>query len=229
MPRNREITTKGQGVVRDDAVAANRSKNPSGWSSTAKTIVSIVLLAHLTAIFSAPWSSPPPSSYASQVVADFYRPYLEGAYLYHGYRFFAPNPGPSHLVRYVVHLEDGSKVEGRFPDRQEHWPRLFYHRHFMLSETIFNRTQPFMEISEEEISKLSPRERDDFQQAREPVDALVKSVAKHLLRKHEGVRVELFLQQHDIAGPLQVQEDISLDDERFWRDRKLGEFTGDEL
>lgn len=54
-------------------------------------------------------------------------PYVDWMYLDHGYFFFAPNPGPSHLVG----IRDRSVV---FPDRKEQWPRLLYHRYFMLSE-----------------------------------------------------------------------------------------------
>jgi hypothetical protein len=56
-------------------------------------------------------------------------------YLDHGYFFFAPNPGPSHLVG----IRDQSVL---FPDRKEQWPRLLYHRYFMLSEFYNNSFAP---------------------------------------------------------------------------------------
>ena len=52
----------------------------------------------------------------------------------HGYRFFAPDPGPSHLILYEVSLENGETASGRFPDQNVHRPRLLYHRFFMISE-----------------------------------------------------------------------------------------------
>ena len=39
-----------------------------------------------------------------------FRPYLEAAYLDHGYAFFAPDPGPSHLVRYELEFDDGGVI-----------------------------------------------------------------------------------------------------------------------
>jgi hypothetical protein len=74
----------------------------------------------------------PPMPWLNQV----YQPYLDVFYLNHGYGFFAPDPGASHLIEYAIELKDGSQVKGRFPDLAEHWPRLLYHRHFMLAEQI---------------------------------------------------------------------------------------------
>jgi len=65
-----------------------------------------------------------------------YQPYLDVLYLNHGYGFFAPDPGASHLIDYTVDLKDGEQIKGRFPNLDEHWPRLRYHRHFMLAEQI---------------------------------------------------------------------------------------------
>jgi hypothetical protein len=67
-----------------------------------------------------------------------YHPYITATFLDHSYKFFAPNPGPSHLVRYDLYFADGSSRVNRddqiLPDRVGHWPRLLYHRHFMLTE-----------------------------------------------------------------------------------------------
>jgi hypothetical protein len=37
-------------------------------------------------------------------------------------------------VRYTIEHQDGRREDGVFPDRDAHWPRLRYHRHFMLAE-----------------------------------------------------------------------------------------------
>src|SRR5262245_16091682 len=101
------------------------------WSLRARLIVSVVLALHVLAVIIGPWSGPPPASQLSQAVANFMAPYLYGLHLNHGYRFFAPNPGPSHLVRYRVTRADGTAVEGQEPDPHQHHPRQLYHRHFM--------------------------------------------------------------------------------------------------
>ena len=69
------------------------------------------------------------------------RPYLQILSLDNGYRFFAPEPGPSHLVRYDVTLADGQQIGGVFPNLAEERPRLLYHRYFMLSEFVNSLTE----------------------------------------------------------------------------------------
>lgn len=108
----------------------------AGPGTAVRVIVSALLLWHVTAVFLAPLSVPP----APQLVADIAqrRPmqwYLDLLYLNHGYHFFAPDPGPGHLIRYELFGADGASLEqGEFPDRKVQWPRLWYHRHFMLAD-----------------------------------------------------------------------------------------------
>ncbi len=64
-------------------------------------------------------------------VRRLFAPYVEVLYLDHGYFFFAPNPGPSHLIEYSIAPQESVR---RIPDRTRQWPRLLYHRYFMLSE-----------------------------------------------------------------------------------------------
>ena len=68
------------------------SATPQRPGRALKIIISIVLRLHLTAIVSAPASSNGSPLFESLV--RFFRPYLEAAYLNHGYQFFAPEPGP---------------------------------------------------------------------------------------------------------------------------------------
>jgi hypothetical protein len=73
-------------------------------------LISVGLLLHLTAVIMAPFAMPP-SSELVRDVADRLRPYIDSLYLDHGYRFFAPSPGPSHLVRYRLELPDDVPAE----------------------------------------------------------------------------------------------------------------------
>lgn len=138
-------------------------------------------------------------------------PYVEWLYLDHGYFFFAPNPGPSHLVaaspvpdtasdapqivapqasepsheagqsrassfganvRALPETDTPNRIEISdravnpksqlangdivylFPDRTRQWPRLLYHRYFMLSEFYNNVFAP---------SELLPDDRQDLE------------------------------------------------------------------
>ncbi|MFN0199255.1 MAG: hypothetical protein ACKVT0_21095 [Planctomycetaceae bacterium] len=168
--------------------------------------MSIWLVFHLFAIIVAPWSVPP-SSLLSQECWRICQPYLEALNLNHGYHFFAPEPGPSHLVRYEAVLQDGSKISGMIPDLNIHRPRLVYHRHFMLTEYL-NRIA---------------MEADD---AGDPAsfNALTKAYAEHILHMHDAKSVSLFLRRHYIPSPQQVQEQMPLNDRRLYAERPLGMF-----
>ncbi|MEZ6073414.1 MAG: hypothetical protein R3C10_24860 [Pirellulales bacterium] len=138
-----------------------------------------------------------------------FRPYLEGAFLNHGYHFFAPEPGPSHLIRYEARLADGTTITGEFPNKEENWPRLFYHRHFMLSEHL--------------NALGSNEETDDVAQR------FIRSYAHHLMTKYDADEVDLYLRRHLIPLPLRVAEGMKLDDPSLYEEQALGTFKRDEL
>jgi hypothetical protein len=140
---------------------------------------------------------------------EFFRPYLEATNLNHGYHFFAPEPGPSHLVRYELQLSDGSQVIGTFPDKTEHTPRLLYHRHFMLSEY------------------LNTLALDENRQ--ELFNSVTQSYAKHLLEEHDAVSATLFLRRHYIPSPQDVIDGKPLNDLTFFAERPLGTFNRSRL
>ncbi len=77
-----------------------------------------------------------PSSVVQQATFGASERYLNALYLNHGYHFFAPEPGPSTLLKYEGARADGSRVAGVIPDAENHFPRLLYHRHFMLTERL---------------------------------------------------------------------------------------------
>jgi hypothetical protein len=97
---------------------------------------SLLIAWHVSAVFLAPLSIPP----SSQLIVDLaQRPpmqwYLDALYINHGYEFFAPNPSDGHLIRYQVLDERGGVIQqGEFPNLKDEWPRLRYHRYFMLAD-----------------------------------------------------------------------------------------------
>lgn len=192
------------------------TKLPTQW---ARVLGSALIAFHLAAIIVAPWSAPP-SSPLSNAAARLFQPYLQAAYLNHGYHFFAPEPGPSHLVRYELQLSDGSVKHGKFPDGHEHQPRLFYHRHFMLTEFL-TQIPP-----DEKTLKQWERQPDwRLQQISQGQRILAKGYADHLLNKHDAKSVKLYLVRHNLPSPLDVQQGMKLDDERLYGEKLLGAFT----
>lgn len=202
------------------------------WGRGRRALASVILTLHVLAVFIAPWAAPPPSSDLARKMAARIEPYLMATYLNHGYRYFAPNPGPSHLVRYELVMADGTLLPGihRFPDPQNHWPRLLYHRYFMVSETVFNLA---------DVPPPPPggfaneTERDDYaamlDASRRRLALLLRSIAIHLRHHHDSRSVRLFVQEHLIPTPRQVLDGVPLDAPELYRERLLGELTSDGL
>lgn len=173
-----------------------------GLSPWACRGIGCLLALHCIAIVVGPWSVPP-SSILSQDVYAIFEPYVEATFLNHGYHFFAPDPGPSHLVRYEVVREDGSEVKGYFPDRDQNRPRLMYHRHFMMTEHL----NGFMESGQKETAEKH-----------------IASYAHHLNQVHSGTEVRLFLVRHELPSPGDVQGGMKLEDPSLYREKSLGTF-----
>jgi hypothetical protein len=199
----------------------------SPWSTRRRAIASVLIILHVAAVFAAPCAGPPPSSPLERNVANVFDPYLQAAFLNHGYRFFAPNPGPSHLVRYELTLADGKTNVGRFPDLKTARPRLLYHRHFMLSETIFSLTRTLTDPPRFTSTEQHEAYERDVKAAKELVGPLLTAVAKELREEHDATRVKLFVVQHDIPTPEQVLDGMKLTDESLYREQPLGELTAE--
>jgi hypothetical protein len=194
---------------------------PQGWSPLARGVVSELILLHLSAVVLAAIVAAPPSSDLSRSVATVVRPYINAADLNHGYRFFAPDPGPSHLVRYHLEFADGSKRDGQFPNLAEEWPRLIYHRYFMLSEhldALFIQWQQLLENSTAPIPlAMQQKALHDSRGAERLYHAFARSFGNELLRRHGAVKVTLELVEHAIPPPDDVARGQKLDDEALYR------------
>ncbi len=144
----------------------------------------------------------------------------------HAYKFFAPDPGPSHLVQYDLELADGTHRKGTFPDRHEHWPRLLYHRHFMLSEFIATvAPQLPTDASLNPPSTMPPAVQHEYAKQQ----AYAQSYANHLLHTSGARRVTLQLRRHMLPSPEEVLKGTPLDHPESYIDRPLGTFTGEHL
>ncbi|MFO0913276.1 MAG: hypothetical protein U0795_09980 [Pirellulales bacterium] len=206
------------------------------WSLRGKLIASCFLAVHVLALVVGPWSGPPPASQLSAAVAGHLSPYLFALHLNHGYRFFAPNPGPSHLVRYELTMADGSTVKGQFPDPQQYRPRQLYHRHFMISESTYGLSERVLQVPVEpraaEGELLPPGALEEYREFkvaydrdRAKSDALVAGIARQLIARHQARSVKLWMVEHGIPIPDLVAEGMPLDDPSLYRERLLGEWN----
>jgi len=169
----------------------------------------LVILLHVTAVFLAPFtfaSSPAPGmadpSPAAVSLMRWFHPYIEAMFLQHGYAFFAPDPGPSHLFRVTLEYADGRPTEElTFPYLRRHRPRLLYHRHFMLSERLVVGYVPGV---------APPRTADNvedvlqWRRGRENYETyfhtLRDSYLNHLKHEHGAAQAHLVRVEHRLAG-----------------------------
>ena len=177
---------------------------PAKW----RAVLSLLLIVHIVAIFMPPFmlqaTGPLGPSPIGEAVMNTLRPYIDIAFLNHGYAFFAPNPGPSHLVRARIEFDDGRPpIEETFPDLDTQWPRLLYHRHFMLSEQLTARYQPPQ--LPQEISR-EPELAEQWQTARRMYELKWRSFVEHLAAKHNAPYVTLTRVQHRMIDIFEVGE-----------------------
>jgi hypothetical protein len=184
-----------------------------------KYVVSALLVVHLTAVFAPPFwrATQTPVGGRSPVATelrDVLEPYVNLMFLDHGYAFFAPGPGPSHLIRFRVEYDDGTPaVEHVFPDLDRHWPRLLYHRHFMLAEQLhsdyvspYPPNRPEREL--DEPTDVWQRRLTDWEIetsrwkfARDRYDTKWESFENHLLKHYGGDRVSMVRVEHRLPSP----------------------------
>jgi hypothetical protein len=192
--------------------------------------LSALLLYHLLAVFLPPFqfacrAGNGSSSPVADGLAGWFRPYIGALYLDHGYFFFAPNPGPTHLVDYRVEFADGREpVTGRFPDLAQHQPRLKYHRHFMISEALNNQYEPPVPPPEPSPPALNATQTDrdrkiqaqrkeahrialaEWQHRRKQYEAMTKSIETHLVKTHGGSKATITRVEHRLLNPFEVGE-----------------------
>lgn len=183
------------------ATASPTAANPGQPRAAVRRVVSVLVILHVAAVFIGPWAMPPQNSELAATVGGVFQPYLDVLSLGNGYRFFAPEPGPSHLVRYEITLDDGTLKEGVFPDRLEHKPRLLYHRYFMLSEFV---------------NTLGGDNLDNPRAA-----AYAGGYARHLADQYDARTVKLFLRRHYVPRTSEVQRGLRLTDKSLYDERPL--------
>ena len=169
-----------------------RTDRRSPWPPAVRAVVSLGLLTYFAAVILPPLAGPAPASDLAVAALQPVRPLVGALFLGHGYRFFAPDPGPGHSIRWSMVMADGSIRQGSIPDRDTDWPRLLYHRRFMISEKIASLVPP--PDAPEEVR----------QQSRGEWQPLVKDVAGQLLRRHGGSQVTLQMIEHYLPTPEEV-------------------------
>jgi hypothetical protein len=143
------------------------AKRPGKLGPLLRVAISIVIVWHVTAIFLAALSIDGSSPLVMSIAQG--RPmqwYLDLLYLNQGHSFFAPNVGPSGVIHYELFDQSGSVIEdGEMPSRKDHWPRLRFHRHFMLADQApsgddeYNSkwARPYLEAYARQLLRANPQ------------------------------------------------------------------------
>lgn len=169
------------------------------------SVLNCWLVFHLAAIFISPLSVEP----SAPIAQDMWRitgPYAQAIYMNHGYHFFAPNPGGSTLLGYELEFEDGTTQQGMLPDKKI-WPRLLYHRHFMLTGHLDS-----LEFFDEEFRH-----------------ALLTSYAEALCTEHQAEKVTLIRVQHDVPSLERFLAGGRLTDQDLYAEETLGTYSCDDF
>ena len=170
------------------------------WSAGLRLVVSALVIGYLVVVIVPPLAGPPPSSELAVAMLQPLRPLVGGLFLGHGYRFFAPDPGPGHSIRFTVERRDGGLVTGSIPDATADRPRLLYHRRFMVAEKIAALVPP-----SDAPADVQTAMKRDWQ-------PLVVGIAELLLTRHDGRGVRLEMVEHYLPGPEEVLEGRGGDD-----------------
>lgn len=171
---------------------------PAGLSSEVKLALSLWLIFHVVGVILTPATASP---LIESIYRRIYSPYLVPLHMIHRYRFFAPEPGPSGLIRWSIARADGSRLKGEFPHR-DITPRQLYHRHFMLAERSLSKADQ---------------------------EAWFRAYAKHLLHKHGGESISLQHVFHLLPTAAEIQEGHALTDPEFYDVEEIGTWTREEL
>lgn len=149
-------------------------------------------MVHLAAVFAPPLAfqtrGPRGLSPSVATVLNPLTAYGQFLYLDRGYAFFAPDPGPSHLM--AVEIE-GDRTY-RVPSLDDQWPRLLYHRHFMLAEFLNDSYQPALpkEIGTLVGDQIAPDELRLWRLGRSRYEAILNSMVDHVRSRSSGDRNE---------------------------------------
>ncbi len=192
------------------------------WSVRRRAIASLLIAIHVAAVFLPPFTfatsrGPGEASPFAAPLMQTWQPYIDVLFLNHGYFFFAPNPGPNHLLRVRLEFDDGRPPEEYLiPDRDRLWPRLYYHRHFMMTETLhglYAPPEPPPEIAGDPLLRAQWRE------ARRRYERMREAFRHHIQNETGAKRVELTRVEHRQPTPYEyLEEGIGLTDPRTYRD-----------
>lgn len=186
-----------------------------------------VISFHLVAVFAEPFHffsrSPVQSGADAEFLRRATRPYAQFMFLDHGYFFFAPNPGPGHLLRVMADDAPLPIPVDRFrvnphegvllPDRNRDKPRLVYHRYLMFADFVNARFTP-AELAPE-LAK-DPYIQKSWSRDRAIYTQLVRAVSDKVKRETQQPYVRVDRLEREIPDRLStLQQQVRISDPRW--------------
>jgi hypothetical protein len=210
-----EFTVSGSSVT---GLAETSHQASVKTSRRFRIFASVLIIGHLWAVVGRPiefaTQGPFGTSPSATMLRSPVRAYSQFAYLDHGYAFFAPDPGPSHLIAATVTAPDGNTRELRYPDHGDQWPRLLYHRHFMLSEFLNNIYHPPGEPPVEIAN--NPNAARQWRMARRRYESVRDSIIDCVKKRYPDCVVSIERLEHRQPGlPEFFEQNVALDDDRL--------------
>lgn len=198
-----------------------RDPQPEPNSARWKIGLSCLIAFQLLAIIAEPFQFFTRSSRGTSPAADqihrVMAPYAQFTYVNHGYFFFAPEAGPSHLMQCQLEMPDGTSSTLRFPDRAAQWPRLLYHRHFMLAENLHQLWVPPLD------PRIVAEEGDDdpllldWQGERARFEAVRGSMVDHVRKRYGAETATIERVEHRLPSDDEVlRQHLRLNDRRLY-------------
>jgi hypothetical protein len=216
--------------------------------------LSLLVTLHLLAVVAPPLAfqarGPLGLSPSVNTLISWVQDYSQFLYMDRGYAFFAPDPGPSHLIQVAIASEPGTQEPGTqesgtqesgtqesgtqksgtqepgtqepgaqeqmYPDRQAQWPRLLYHRHFMITEFLEEIYQP--PGPPPALFQVDPVEAENWTRARARYEHVRQSVIDHLRHENPGREVAVRRIEHLVPNLSDYRNDrIELTDPRLYQ------------
>jgi hypothetical protein len=192
--QRRNAACEREDKTSDATAATGETSGPARQlSARLRWLISAALLFHLFAVFLAASYVPPGVSELVGRMASGLRWYTDAVLTMPGYRFFAPDPGPADMMRVEIVADDGERRTEEYPDLKRQWPRLLYHRHFMLASRLSR--DPGAPITQ----------------------VYANSYARHIAARDDAREVSIYRLVHLLPTIEQVRSGTSLGDRSLYR------------
>jgi hypothetical protein len=208
---------------------ASAPQSPVPLRRSLRLVISVVLILHLVVVIATPMGIVIPASQLAREIIQYAGPYLQAGNVSHGYAFFAPDPGPGHIIDYELSFPDGHTEQGTIPDLQEHWPRLRYHRHFMLTEQLasLHEDEP-LRPADSRYDQEWKQMHDRWTLQNRDFERRATSYGHHLLNTTGASQVEMHLIRHHQASREDILGGGSLQDPKLYETGRVITVTAGE-